>query len=211
MRAYLRTPWVEAEVACQRGEVLAVTGPNGAGKTTLLKALAGVDPSDGHVEVEGAEIGRLPPYRRDVGWVPQQVTLLPHLTARDNAAYALRARGQRKQRARDLAQAWLTRLGVGELGDLRPHALSGGQAARVALARALVHEPALLLLDEPFAAIDVQAREEVRAVLRDVLPRSRAATLLVTHDPADVRAFGARVLRLDRGRAVPGEATTFGP
>jgi molybdate transport system ATP-binding protein len=211
MRAAVRTPWVEAEVACAPGEVVAVMGPNGAGKSTLLRVLAGVVPSSGHVEVEGSEIGGLPPYRRDVGWVPQQPTLLAHLSARDNAAYALRARGVRRQRARELAQAWLTRLGVGDLGDLRPHALSGGQVARVALARALVHEPALLLLDEPFVAIDVEARAAVRATLREAIPGSRAATLLVTHDPEDVTALGARVVRLERGRPVPGEATTFGP
>jgi molybdate transport system ATP-binding protein len=211
VRAHIRTPWVETEVTCAPGEVVAVMGPNGAGKSTLLKALAGVTANDGPIEVGGAEIGSLPPYRRDVGWVPQRPSLLAHLNARDNAAYALRARGVRKAVARDRAQGWLALLGVGELGDLRPHALSGGQAARVALARALVHELALVLLDEPFVALDEGARAGVRATLREVLPAGRAATLIVTHDPDDVTALGATVLRLERGRAVAGEATTFGP
>jgi ABC-type sulfate/molybdate transport systems ATPase subunit len=179
-------------------------GPNGAGKSTLLKALAGIVPSAGHVEVGGRVVGRLPPYRRDVGWVPQQTTLLPHLTARDNAAYGLRARGYRRAAARDLAQGWLARLGVGELGDVKPHALSGGQAARVALARALAHEPALLLLDEPFVAVDAPTRDLVRRVLRETVAGSRTATLLVTHDPVDVELVADRVLRLDRGLAVAG-------
>jgi ABC-type sulfate/molybdate transport systems ATPase subunit len=202
MRASVRTPWVEAEIACAPGEVLAVMGANGAGKSALLKALAGVLPSSGDIEVGGRGIGTLPPYRRDVGWVPQELSLLPHLNARDNAAYALRARGHRKATARELAQAWLARLGIGHLGDLRPPALSGGQAARVALARALAHEPLLLLLDEPFVALDAEARETVRRTLRDTLQGSATATLLVTHDPADVAALADQVLHLHRGRVV---------
>ena len=202
MRAFVRCPWVEAESACEAGEVLAVMGPNGAGKSTLLKALAGVLPSRSHVEVGGRPVGHLPPYRRSVGWVPQQPSLLPHLSARDNAAYALRARGERRGPARDVAQGWLTRLGVGDLGDARPAALSGGQAARVALARALAHEPDLLLLDEPLVALDAEAREAVRRVLRDTVSGSRTAMLLVTHDPADVELVADRVLRLSEGRVI---------
>jgi molybdate transport system ATP-binding protein len=192
----VRTPWVAAEIDCAPGDLIAVTGPNGAGKSTLLKALAGVVPSVGHVELEGHAIGHLPPYKRDVGWVPQQTTLLPHLSARDNAAYGLRARGHGRGAARDLAQGWLARLGVGDLGDLRPHALSGGQAARVALARALAHEPALLLLDEPFVAVDVAAREQVRRELREAVRGTRAITLLVTHDPLDVDELADGVIQL---------------
>ena len=202
MRAHVRTPWVAAEVECEPGQVLAVTGPNGAGKSALLKALAGVTPSRSDVEVGGRQIGHLPPYRRDVGWVPQQAVLLPHLTARDNAAYALRARGVPRRAAREQAQVWLDRLGAEHLGDARPPALSGGQTARVALARALVHEPALLLLDEPLAALDAEGREAVREVLRVALRGSGTATLLVTHDPTDVTVLADAVLRLEGGSAV---------
>ena len=204
MRAHVRTPWVEAEVTCEPGRVLAVTGPNGAGKSTLLAALAGVLPSRSDVEVGGVDLASLPPYRRDVGWVPQHTTLLPHLTARDNAAYALRARRVPRRVAREQAQVWLERLGAGHLGDLRPAALSGGQAARVALARALVHAPALLLLDEPLAALDAEGRQDVREVLRGALGASGTATLLVTHDTADVAALADAVLILRAGRVVPG-------
>lgn len=211
MRAHVRTRWVEAEVGCAPGSVLAVMGPNGAGKSTLLKAVAGLVPGSSEVEVGGSAIGQLPPYRRDVGWVPQRVSLLPHLSARDNAAYALRARGVRKGPARDRAQAWLTRLGLGHLGDARPHALSGGQLARVALARALVHEPALLLLDEPFVAMDAEARSDVCTTLREVLHGSGTATLLVTHDPDDVRLLAHQVLTLREGRAAERRPVTFGP
>ena len=202
MRAVVQSLWVEAEIACEPGEVLAVMGPNGAGKSTLLKVLAGVVPSSGHIEVGGREIGTLPPYRRDVGWVPQEPSLLPHLSARDNAAYALRARGIARSAARDRAQGWLTRLGIGDLGDAKPQALSGGQAARVVLARALAHEPQLLLLDEPLVALDADARDAVRRTLRDTLQGSATATLLVTHDPADVSALADQVVQLHQGRVV---------
>jgi ABC-type sulfate/molybdate transport systems ATPase subunit len=204
VRAHVRSPWVDVEVACGPGEVLAVTGPNGAGKSALLKALAGVAPGGEDVEVGGRPVGHLPPYRRDVGWVPQQAALLAHLSARDNAAYALRARGVPRRAARERAQVWLDRLGAQHLGDARPAALSGGQTARVALARALVHEPALLLLDEPLAALDAEGCDAVRSALREALRGSGTATLLVTHDPADVSALADAVLRLDGGRAVTG-------
>ncbi len=203
MKAHVRTPWVEAQIACPPGGVLAITGPNGSGKSTLLRAVAGVLPSSSTVEVDGRELGTLPAYRRDVGWVPQQPTLLPHLTARDNVAYPLRARGVRRRAARERSQAWLERIGAGHLGDVRSHALSGGQTARVALARALVHGPSLLLLDEPLAALDAEGRVAVRAALLEALRGSGTATLLVTHDPGDIDALADAVVRLEAGRAVP--------
>ena len=202
MRAAVQTPWVGVELSVDPGEVVAVVGPNGAGKTSLLRALAGLLPSTGSVQVAGREVGALPPHARGIGWVPQAPSLFAHLSARDNAAYALRADGVRRSAARAAAQAWLDRLGVGDLGDRRPAALSGGQAARVALARALAGAPDLLLLDEPLAALDAGTRDDVRRLLRQTLAGGSAAVLVVTHDPVDVVALADRVVVLESGRVV---------
>jgi molybdate transport system permease protein len=205
------TPFVEAQVAAEPGQVVAVVGPNGAGKTSLLRALAGLLPAGGEVVVAGRDVSRLPPHARGVGWVPQAPSLFAHLSARDNVAFPLRARGTRRGPAREVAQGWLAQLGLGDLGDARPGALSGGQAARVALARALAGEPELLLLDEPLAALDAGTRDEVRRLLRLTLSSGRAPTLFVTHDPVDVVALADRVVVLEQGRVVqtgtPAEVT----
>ena len=202
---------VTASVSASPGEVVAVVGPNGAGKTSLLRALAGLAPSTGSLVLDGVDVSGLPPQDRGVGWVPQAGALFAHLSARDNAAYALRAAGTGRRAARALAQDWLDRLGVGELGDRRPAALSGGQAARVALARALAGSPRLLLLDEPLAALDTATRDDVRRVLRAAVAGGPAPVLVVTHDPVDVVALADRLLVLEGGRVVqdgtPAEVT----
>ncbi|MFP5372037.1 MAG: ATP-binding cassette domain-containing protein, partial [Actinomycetes bacterium] len=138
------------------GEVLAVLGPNGAGKSTLLRVLAGLlIPDAGRVTVGGAlwddGATHLPPHRRPLGVVFQDALLFPHLSVVDNVAFGLRTRGTGRRPARTAAAAWLTRVGLDGLGDRRPAELSGGQAQRAALARALVGEPSLLLLDEPLS------------------------------------------------------------
>jgi molybdate transport system permease protein len=125
--------------------------------------------------------------------------LFAHLSAVDNAAYGLRARGMSRRRAREQAAGALARLGVGDLRDRRPGQLSGGQAARVALARALAPDPDLVLLDEPLAALDADARDDVRRLLRTTLAGGRAPVLLVTHDPVDVVALADRVVVLADG------------
>jgi len=202
LRAHVRTDLLDVEIAVAAGEVVALVGPNGAGKTSLVRALAGLLRADGSVCVGDVEIATLPPADRRVGWLPQVPSLFGHLTARDNAAFSLRARGVRRGPARASAQGWLQRLGVGELGDRLPHELSGGEAARVALARALAAEPSLLLLDEPLAALDNTTRDEVRRLLRSTLAGGPAAVLVVTHDPVDVVALADRVVVLEAGRVL---------
>ena len=193
---------LEVEFQVEPGEVLAVVGPNGSGKTTLLRALAGVQDADGTAVLAGRDLMTLPAQDRAIGWLPQQGTLFPHLSVLGNAAYGLRARGVGRRTAQARARSVLADLGIADLADRRPAELSGGQAQRAALARALAVDPALVLLDEPLASLDVAVRHEVRAVLQSVLRGTRAATLLVTHDPVDVATLADRVLVLAQGRVL---------
>jgi molybdate transport system permease protein len=193
---------VHAQLAAEPGQVLALVGPNGAGKSTLLRALGGLLPATGRLEVGGRDLLGLPPERRGIGWVPQAGLLFPHLTALDNAAYALRAAGVGRRAARDVAGRLLDQLGVAEHAGKRPAQLSGGQAQRVALARALAAHPALVLLDEPLAALDSETRDEVRRMLRQTLAGSAATTVVVTHDPVDALVLADRIVVLEEGRVV---------
>ncbi|MGY1701350.1 ABC transporter ATP-binding protein [Geodermatophilus sp. SYSU D00766] len=191
------------------GEVLAVLGPNGAGKSTLLRVLAGLLPPDGgRVVVDGTTWDdvaggvQLPAHRRPLGMVFQDHLLFPHLSVLDNVAFGPRTRGAPKAAARRAAAAWLERVGIAGLGDRRPGQLSGGQAQRAALARALVGDPALLLLDEPLSALDARTRLAVRAELRRHLADFAGSTVLVTHDPVDAMALADRVVVVEDGAVV---------
>jgi len=190
------------------GEVVALLGPNGAGKTTALRALAGLVPvHGGHIYLAGRRVdggtGRpVPPEERPVGVVFQDYLLFPHLTALDNVAFGPRCQGVPRRRAREQAAGWLDRVGLGEHADHRPGQLSGGQAQRVALARALAVRPALLLLDEPLAALDARTRLDTRAQLHRQLTDHSGATLLVTHDPLDAMVLADRLLIVEEGRIV---------
>lgn len=198
------------------GQVLALLGPNGAGKSTALRALAGLAPlTSGHIELSGETIddpasGRLVPVeKRSVGMVFQDYLLFPHLSVSDNVAFGLRARGMSRRTAREHAETWLQRVGLGDLARAKPAQISGGQAQRVALARALATDPAMLLLDEPLAALDASTRLEIRSDLRHHLAGYSGCTVLVTHDPLDALVLGDRLVVIEDGRAVqsgtPGE------
>ncbi len=189
------------------GEVVALVGANGAGKTTFLHAVAGiVELHEGHVRLgtrvldDTAAGIHLPAEERRAGLVFQQHLLFPHLTALENVAFGLRAQGMARREARRRATEWLDRLGVLEQSECAATRLSGGQAQRVALARTLVVEPDVLLLDEPFAALDEAARPVVRDLLRDRVFDGSRPVVLVTHDPSDARALADRVVPLASGK-----------
>jgi molybdate transport system ATP-binding protein len=200
---------IDIELAAAPHETVAVLGPNGAGKTTLLAVLAGLVPlSRGRValfdEVLDEPTARtwVPPERRPVALVFQHYLLFPHLTALDNVAFGLRARGKKRNEARHQAAVWLGRMGLGDRAGARPHQLSGGQAQRVALARALAVEPALLLLDEPLAALDVGTRSELRRDLRSHLATFPGVRVLVTHDPLEAMVLADHLIVLEGGKVV---------
>jgi molybdate transport system ATP-binding protein len=198
---------LDVAVAVGPGEVVAVVGPNGAGKSTVLAALAGLVPlAGGRVVLDGAVLEDhatgtfVPPERRSVGLGFQDLLLFPHLTAVDNVAFGLRHRGHGRADARRLALEELDRLGAAALASARPATLSGGQAARVALARALAPDPRLVLLDEPLAALDVDVAPALRRTLQQVL--ADRTTVLVTHDVLDALLLADRVVVLECGAVV---------
>ena len=200
---------LKVEVVVPSGEVLGVLGPNGAGKSTLLRALAGLATISagrillGSQVLDDAAAGTfVPAEQRPVGLVFQDYRLFPHLTVRDNVAFAARSRGARRTDARRHADTFLAPLGLTELAHRRPAQLSGGQAQRVALARALAADPALLLLDEPLAALDARTRLDVRTELRRHLADFGGPVLLVTHDPLEAMVMTDRLLVIEDGKVV---------
>lgn len=189
------------------GETVALAGPSAAGKTTAVRCLAGVLPLEaGHIELAGAALDDpatgefLRPDARRVGWLPQGAHLFPHLDAAGNVAFGLRSRGWSRREARRRAEEWMDRVGLAGRGRARPAELSGGEAQRVALARALAVEPGLLLLDEPFAGVDVGARPGLRRTVRESLAGVAGVRIIVAHDPVDALALADRVVVVEEGR-----------
>lgn len=200
---------LDVELSVDDASTIALVGPNGAGKSTVLRALCGLENlSDGHVRLDDMTLddvdGRihLAPERRPVAMVFQDLRLFPHMSALENAAFGLRARGTGRTRSREIAREWLERFGVARLAHRRPSQLSGGEAQRVALARALATHPRLLLLDEPMSALDPGVRAEIRADLRVHLDSMGIITVLVTHDPVDVHSLAHEVIVVEDGRVV---------
>jgi molybdate transport system ATP-binding protein len=196
------------DLTVEPGEVVALLGPNGAGKTTALRAIAGLLPIGAGRVALGNEVWDEPPRvfrtadRRPIGVVFQDYLLFDHLNALENVAFGLRARGVDKHAARAEALRWLEAVGLASYARTRPRALSGGQAQRVALVRALATSPGVLLLDEPLAALDAGTTLLVRAELGQHLSRYEGRTLLVTHDPLDAMVLADRLVIVENGRVV---------
>ncbi|MGQ0717654.1 MAG: sulfate/molybdate ABC transporter ATP-binding protein [Pseudonocardiales bacterium] len=198
---------LDATVRVEPGEVVAVLGRNGSGKSTLLAAIAGhLRPDTGRIVLDGRVLTdtaagvQLAPHRRRVGLLAQEPLLFPHLSVLDNVAFGPRCAGRRKQPAREAAMRRLTEVDAVQFAQRRPRRLSGGQAQRIALARALASDPDLLLLDEPLSAVDVEFAPALRSLLRSVL-QDRLA-VVVTHQVIDALVLADRVVVLDGGRVV---------
>lgn len=199
-------------------EVVAILGPNGAGKSTVLSAIAGLlRPDTGKATLDGRvlfDVGRsgtahtwVPAHARGVALLAQEPLLFPYLTALDNVAFGPRSVGRSRSESRALAGRWLAEVDATQYADRKPSQLSGGQAQRIAVARALATDPQLLLLDEPLAALDVAVAPAVRQMLRRVL--ANRAVIIVTHDVLDALLLADRVIVLDQGHVVEEGATAL--
>ena len=185
----------------RRGEFLTLLGPSGSGKTTTLRMVAGfMAPTAGSIEIDGSDMTRVPPYRRDVGMVFQNYALFPHMTAADNVAFPLRMRHRPSAEIKTRVADALDLVKLGGYGDRYPRQLSGGQQQRVALARAVVFEPRLLLMDEPLGALDRKLRESLQLEIIRVSRELGATVLYVTHDQEEALVMSDRIAIFSAGR-----------
>ncbi len=206
----------DVQLTVGRGETVAVLGPNGAGKSTLLDLIAGVIRADsGRAELDGRLLFRrgaggaakssnnrvwVPPHERAVSMLAQEALLFPHLTVRQNVEFGPRSAGLPRAEAAAIGRTWLERVDALDLADRRPAQLSGGQAQRIAVARALATDPQLLLLDEPMAALDITVAPVIRRMLKRMLIGRSA--IIVTHDMLDALILADRVIIIENGQVV---------
>jgi spermidine/putrescine ABC transporter ATP-binding subunit len=191
------------DLAIRPGELLTLLGPSGSGKTTLLKVIAGFEPPDkGRVALAGRDISALSPARRNIGMVFQHYALFPHMSAAENIAFPLVMRGLARQSIQEKVSSVLALVGLSGYGERLPRQLSGGQQQRVALARAIVFDPLLLLLDEPFGALDRKLRTQMQAEMKGLQRRLGVTTLFVTHDQDEALVLSDRIAVMNEGRIV---------
>lgn len=190
-----------ADFGIDRGEFFAMLGPSGCGKTTTLKMIAGFEqPTSGKVLLNGADVSRVPPYKRDVNTVFQQYALFPHMTVADNIRFGPRSKKVSKTEYETSVAQMLEVVRLTEFADRKPSQLSGGQQQRVALARALVNFPSALLLDEPLAALDLKLREAMQFELKRIQREVGITFVFVTHDQGEALTMADRIAVMSDGR-----------
>ncbi|MHC6177743.1 ATP-binding cassette domain-containing protein [Glutamicibacter sp. X7] len=198
---------VRVELELHQGQVLALMGPSGAGKSTIVSAIAGLERIDaGRISLDGTVLAspgvHLPPHRRSIGLLGQEPNLFPHLDARANIAFGARAAGMAKAAALALAEQWLERIGLPDMAARKPAELSGGQRQRVALARALAAGPRMLMVDEPFVSLDVEAAADMRTLLRHELDRTKTRTIVISHSAVDAVELADELIVIEHGSVV---------
>lgn len=185
----------------RKGSLIGLLGPSGGGKTTILRMMAGLEtPDAGEIYIDGRLMNDVPPQKRGIGFVFQSYALFRHMTVYDNIAFGLQVQKRKKSEIRERVMELLELTGLSGCEKRYPNQLSGGQRQRVAFARALAPEPRVLLLDEPFAAIDAKVRKELRAWLRSTIERIGITTLFVTHDQEEAVEVADEIMIINRGR-----------
>ncbi len=190
----------QLDLDIKRGELVAFLGPSGCGKTTTMRSIAGLlKPKSGRIRLDGADITRMPANRRAVGLVFQSYALFPHLNVFENVAFGLKLRGERGSKLEEKVRGGLATVGLSDFAARRPAELSGGQQQRVALARSMVMEPKVLLLDEPLSNLDARLRLEMRTELQRVQRASGVTMIFVTHDQGEALALADRIVVMLNG------------
>lgn len=183
------------------GEFLTLLGPSGCGKTTLLRLLSGFEkPESGQILLNGKDITNLPPEKRHLNLVFQNYALFPHMNVYDNIAFGLQCQKLPKKEIKERVEAIMERVQISEFAERKPHQLSGGQQQRVAIARAAVNEPLVLLLDEPFSALDYHLRKKMRLELKSLQRRLKITFIFVTHDQEEALSMSDRVVVMNHGK-----------
>lgn len=185
----------------EKGHLAALLGSSGSGKTTILRMIAGLDvPDSGDILVEGKRMNDIPGSKRGIGFVFQNYALFRYMTVADNIAFGLEIQKRKKTEIKERVEELLELISMKDLGKRYPHQLSGGQRQRVAFARALAPDPHLLLLDEPFAAIDAKVRRELRSWLKEMIGRVGVTSIFVTHDQEEAMEVADTIIVTNQGR-----------
>lgn len=192
------TVTIDFSLECQKGTMTCLLGPSGCGKSTVLNIIAGLEQNDTPIEIEldGQRKENLPPARRNIGMVFQSGALFNHLTVGDNVAYGLISQGMKEKEAREQAAQYLKHFDLAGFENRMPQTLSGGEKQRVALARTLITNPKLVLLDEPFSALDTELRQQLARQLRQWQKELGFTAIMVTHDHQEAQTVADKILYL---------------